>query len=613
MNDGSGVTSREWMARIFGAAVFVVVFYFGYRSIDGIFFMYRDDGLITLSHARNFIEYGFIGVNPSGERVEGYSAPLQFLLFALMRKVFGVGFEFYFNAQTYVLTAIMGGLFMALFPGRGKMRFILTSLAAVCLMALVPFFEWHGSGMENPITHTLFLLSVLILAELARRETVSLWWSVFLFLAAISRLDGVYHVAIMLSIFCLYWFVVYRDLRAFKFALAVLVQWSLFQVCRYAYFGEFLPNTALAQGISVGQNLANLFAWDRSYLDRSLRAAATIFSAHGGYILLCFMPLMVLLRRDRPTVLLLLLTGGIVLTSALNPFLFGETRLDVTRSTTQMAVAVVMALAVVIAGVMENHRRLAWLLIPAVIAGGFAYRANAIAPYYLCCSITKFDGRRLELTAIAEREGLPRPTVAIPDLGLVSWHKQFNIVDLGLLGSRFVAGLPNNEVLSTYFFDFAAPDMIESHGVWSCLYDATIFRDPRFRERYQPVREVAFQRPHLCDGRSLLDGIWVRRNSLRASGSVERQLIDRMMAEPSAALLADELKRCGGGGGCLYVTRTAYRFLPELLARHSPEDLKRLFAGSETRDYDVYLMEGGRQRGDFAAAAAVVRNRGPRS
>jgi len=29
------------------------------------------DGIVTFSHARNWIDYGFIGVSPSGERVEG--------------------------------------------------------------------------------------------------------------------------------------------------------------------------------------------------------------------------------------------------------------------------------------------------------------------------------------------------------------------------------------------------------------------------------------------------------------------------------------------------------------------------------------------------------------
>ena len=66
-----------------GALLFVFFFFLGYEKIPVHFYRYRDDGVITLSHARNWVDFGFIGVNPSGERVEATSAPLQMLLYAL--------------------------------------------------------------------------------------------------------------------------------------------------------------------------------------------------------------------------------------------------------------------------------------------------------------------------------------------------------------------------------------------------------------------------------------------------------------------------------------------------------------------------------------------------
>jgi hypothetical protein len=60
--------------------LFALILFLGTRNIPKNFYRIRDDGLITLSHAKNLIDYGFIGVNPSGERVEGYSAPVQFIL-----------------------------------------------------------------------------------------------------------------------------------------------------------------------------------------------------------------------------------------------------------------------------------------------------------------------------------------------------------------------------------------------------------------------------------------------------------------------------------------------------------------------------------------------------
>lgn len=76
-----------------GAIVFVTIFSWVYSGIDANLYQFRDDGVITMSHARNWVEYGFIGVNPSGDRVEGFSSPLQFLLFALAYAIAGVSYK----------------------------------------------------------------------------------------------------------------------------------------------------------------------------------------------------------------------------------------------------------------------------------------------------------------------------------------------------------------------------------------------------------------------------------------------------------------------------------------------------------------------------------------
>ena len=65
-----------------GGLIFVVFFYWAYSNIDSSLYQVRDDGVITMSHAKNLVDYGFIGVSPSGGRVEGYSAPVQFFVYA---------------------------------------------------------------------------------------------------------------------------------------------------------------------------------------------------------------------------------------------------------------------------------------------------------------------------------------------------------------------------------------------------------------------------------------------------------------------------------------------------------------------------------------------------
>ena len=60
------------------AIIFLAVFQRELDAVPAANYQARDDAIITLSHARNLAEYGFIGVSPSGERIEGFSAPLQF-------------------------------------------------------------------------------------------------------------------------------------------------------------------------------------------------------------------------------------------------------------------------------------------------------------------------------------------------------------------------------------------------------------------------------------------------------------------------------------------------------------------------------------------------------
>ncbi len=94
--------NRSLQLSLLGGAIFCALFYWSYADIPDRLYQVRDDGVITMSHARNWVDYGFIGVNPSGERVEGYSAPVQFFIYALAYRLSGVGYDAYAVAQTAV-------------------------------------------------------------------------------------------------------------------------------------------------------------------------------------------------------------------------------------------------------------------------------------------------------------------------------------------------------------------------------------------------------------------------------------------------------------------------------------------------------------------------------
>src|SRR5262249_4814648 len=58
--------------------------------------------------------------------------------------------------------------------------------------------------------------------------------------------------------------------------------------------------------------------------------------------------------------------------------------------------------------------------------------------------------------------------------------------------------------------------------------------------------------------------------------------------------LARELSSCqsGGGDGCAYVARTAYRFLPEFRSAEMIEELEAAFQESPSREYDLAWLGG---------------------
>ncbi len=593
------LTNRTLYLAVIGGLLFLAVFHWRYSQIPDHLYEARDDGVITMSHAKNLVDYGFIGVNPSGPRVEGYSAPVQMFAYALAYAATGVSYDTYARLQTLAATFALGALFITFFKearsARGGLWAVgLTALGALMLSQLTSFIEWHGSGMENAITHALMLATLLILIEAGRTGRVSYWLAPVVFLASISRVEAIYYVGPMVLAFTGFMLLARRSRRGAIFAALVFGLWAAFNLWRYVYFGDMIPNTAYAQGISLTERVSDLLDLDPYLIERSRNISNALFSAHGGYLILLTAPLM-LLHTHRERVHTFALVCALVFAAYASPFVFGGARLDVNRTTTHLAVAVVIGVALLIYHARTN-RLFLWAA-PALLAVGFAvFSVNRAEPYGLCCVTWGFDRFRQEFTDIAERESLPRPMVANPDLGVMSWSKQFNVVDLGKLGDPLLARLVESAIVAEYALDFAAPDMIEVHDGWSCEYDDAILSSPKFARLYRPVRADLMGRAkeHCASNPESPTGVWVRRDILKESKSRERRLIDDLMAELSVERVAAELRECqrDPGASCVYAARSAYRFLPEFRDMGAIDDLVDIFSTSRTREFDLYLITG---------------------
>lgn len=581
---------------LFGGVIFVIIFCCAYQCIDPNLYQYRDDGVITFSVGKNIALYGFAGINPSGPIVEASSSPLQMLMYAATYKLFNIDYRHFSFWQTITSTFFLGVIFTRFFL---KIRYTLmyVSIGGVLLTLFPPFILWHGSGMENALTHLLFLGSVCILYIADEKQYIDFRWIFVLFFTTIVRVDSVVFIGILLIFFSLYWRIQYQSFRAFNFSLCVFLLWLIFCILKGLYFYDFIPNTAYAQKISMVDNVKKLITLDQDYIKTSIFLSAIIFTVHGGLILALFVGIGKLLKEEVDNIFLRQLLGLCFLMVVLTPFVFGKARIDIWRTTTYVVPVVVLYLMLVLASLKTIKAKLIWgWLLFSIIIG--AVLLGIIKPYYLGWSTKPFNKVRNEFVNIAQQENLYRATIANPDLGIMSWSKQFNIVDLGMLGSPLMAKLNNGPEVTDYFLHYALPDIIEAHGWWIELWCESIFIQKEFQDLYTPLAGTL----HLqsCkDASQQSMHYWLRNDIALNSLSAERKLLNDLQLSLTVNRINQELSYCAKNGqSCRYVARTVYKFTPELRNLHIFDEVIALFS----EPTDKALLEGWRN----SAAQKVI-------
>jgi hypothetical protein len=400
----------------------------------------------------------------------------------------------------------------------------------------------------------------------------------------------------LLVIFSIFWYFLYSNFRAFYFSLSVFLLWLIFNLWRYYYFGDLIPNTAYAQNISMLDRVSLFISLDRDYIRESMNLGREIFLNHGGWMLIVLPILLIYTKKSYSLFFATLITLSIAATSYFNPFIFGATRLDHNRSTTQMILFVFIIIGLYLYNIEKTKKRLLIIvaILPFIL---WYYKKLGYHPEPLCCHIQTFDRTRVNLKNIANQNNINIATVSTPDLGILSWHKLFNIIDIGRLGTPIMSHIKeDNKLFKKYYLEYALPDIIELHDGWSCGY-SFLLNDKKFQDIYRPLKvNVSDWTKKSCqDAPNSMSGIWIRRDIEKNSKSKERIFLDKLQNNLTLKNIESELDSCysNSENSCRYIARVLYHLLPTIIQNNLYQQiLDNKIIQSSVDDYSIYLLKG---------------------
>ena len=295
-------------------------------SVDSYLWIARDDAVITFSHARNLVQFGSVGVSP-GDRVEGFSSPVQFLLSAGLLAVRDTGYR---NLSVVIIALALFGIgalsfvfFRSVAENSGFSSGATTLVAGltllIFLLGLVSHWTaigWVASGMENAPVLLLMTAVVASFPLLARPGAWPVLPSLLLGLLAVGRVEfavltAPLFLAVLIEVADSAKGLSGRSVRvgvgrrafisraalAFIPALSVILAVHL---SRRLYFGSWLPNTAFVQGRFSGSGQLLVLAllsglWCAAVLAIRLRTTRWSQVSRLGFLFLLLLAIVIAL------------------------------------------------------------------------------------------------------------------------------------------------------------------------------------------------------------------------------------------------------------------------------------------------------------------------------
>jgi hypothetical protein len=496
----------------------VVSFYARLYFSNYDYWQFRDDSVIHLSHAKNLAEFGSIGLSP-GDRTEAMSSPLNYILgqiwYFLRPETTYQSYLTSFTLLTLVLlalayTVLVKTLIDSHLKSNCTIAWSISAIPVIFTVSSWTTFGWIVSGMENVLGSTLLILIAVAAVRGPTNPLPLPLIQILIFLAGIARIE---FAALLLPIFISAIQKERSNERAFKiiglrFA-PIIICWLALHALRFYYFGQLAPNTAQALGKSIGVALI-VFLFFQFFLLSPLiyqganflpifRPIALIVWAFSGILILRnnsvnanFHSSISLLTAAALILIVLtakkfskydILTRLLILTlvAPLNEYyLFGPARLSEFRIVA-IFVPLVLTLGIFVIfreveGKINLNKIIATLALIMTICSITIILTKADPERNLCCKINPSEEIILneadDFKSINNFGSSVLPISASPDLGKISFAKKLIIVDLGLIGDPLLSRISsmNPERVSKYLQELATPDLIETHGTWSCRY-----------------------------------------------------------------------------------------------------------------------------------------------
>lgn len=219
-----------------------------------------DDAYISFRYGKNLMN-GYGLVYNKGEYIEGYTNFLWTLIVAPFTKIqsidvskFTLSLGLIISVLNIYLLLSISRMFSNLYKYKTKL-FVLLPILLFILDDSVAF--WAIGGMEFPLYTFFILLSVYFYFKINEKPVNVFWISVFLMLVTMTRPEG--NMIFALTVFHM---IIYRKkVNEFKFKLLVIISlYSVFLLLyygfKYFYYGQLLPNTFYAKGVTdISMNL----------------------------------------------------------------------------------------------------------------------------------------------------------------------------------------------------------------------------------------------------------------------------------------------------------------------------------------------------------------------